>query len=654
MREEITQFGDPFDQALARVDMPPDVEAVGGVACLAEGIIGGRQCTLEGFVSHGEPHVYGTVDSLRMPGVSTFRCYQYPSRCPHPIQRRMAQIAKEVVVQAGLDQCCFNAEFFYDEEQGQIWILEINTRLSQSHCDLFAKVDGVSSQRAMLSLSQGRMPRMLHRQGEFNVAGKYFLRTTVDDGIVRSVPSDDDIAAVRERFPGTRIEIDAAVNRNVFIIAMDDFNKETMDGLREANRYDFHSLLPQEKVLKADSYDYDALLRDADEELRESTAERRRDRHVVGLPVDRAVARALGAVGPAWSDLRSVVALEHKFWSRLEQRAVANPHVPPFARSTPSRTTPWTRIEPGRGVPLLGQAREVGRLLPRLQDRGPEDFEQAMEKIRAEIAQFGDPFQRVMDRVDVPPTVAAARGPRLHRRGHHQRVAVHRRGLRLLARTCTCYGIIDSIREPGSSTFRGYQYPSQLPLPIRKNMMQISEDVVRQVGLDNSCFNVEFFYDEEEGHLWLLEVNTRLSQSHSDLFAKVDGASNQRAMLDVAQGRSPRMPLRKGEHGAAGKLYLRATEDGVVASVPDEADIRPVTERFPGTRINIDVEPGSAVVGAQRPGVLQLRARPRVRGRRRTTSSSTSGSTRSRACCRSSSSRERSEVTGSRRRGPAG
>ena len=207
MREEITQFGDPFDQALARVELPPEVEAIGGVACLAEGIIGGWQCTLEGYVSHGEPHVYGTVDSLRMPGVSTFRCYQYPSQLPTPIQRRMQQIAKDVVIEAGLDHCCFNAEFFYDEEQGQIWLLEINTRLSQSHCDLFDKVDGVTSQRIMLSLSQGRAPRMLHRQGDFEVAGKYFLRTT-EDGVVRSVPSQADLDAVAERFPGTRVEID--------------------------------------------------------------------------------------------------------------------------------------------------------------------------------------------------------------------------------------------------------------------------------------------------------------------------------------------------------------------------------------------------------------------------------------------------------------
>jgi biotin carboxylase len=221
LRNEIWRFGDAFEQALARVDVPPDVEAVGGSACLAENIIQGRQCTLEGYVSHGTAHVYGTVDSLRMPGSSTFRCYQYPSRLPVPVQRRMEQIAKDVVGQAGLDHCCFNAEFFYDEDQGQIWILEINTRLSQSHCDLFAKVDGVSSQRVLFSVSQGREPRMLHRQGEFDVAGKYFLRTTMD-GTVRSVPSQEEIAAVVERFPGTRVGIDLAPGTRLADLAVQE------------------------------------------------------------------------------------------------------------------------------------------------------------------------------------------------------------------------------------------------------------------------------------------------------------------------------------------------------------------------------------------------------------------------------------------------
>lgn len=55
--------------------------------------------------------------------------------------------------------------------------------------------------------------------------------------------------------------------RNVFVIALDEFNLSTMHGLREANRYHFHSLLPREQVLKADEYDYEQLLADADEEL---------------------------------------------------------------------------------------------------------------------------------------------------------------------------------------------------------------------------------------------------------------------------------------------------------------------------------------------------------------------------------------------------
>lgn len=222
MRAEIGQFGDPFEQVMARVpDLPADVAAIGGAACLAEGIIGGWQCTLEGFVSHGEAHVYGTVDSLRVPGRSTFRAYHYPSQLPTPVQRRMEQIAKDVVLQAGLDHCCFNAEFYYDQDEGRIWILEVNTRLSQSHCDLFDKVDGASSQRALLDLSQGRAPRMLHRQGEFEVAGKHFLRTT-EDGIVRSVPSADDIAAVIERFPGTRVDLEVEVGTQLSGMAVQE------------------------------------------------------------------------------------------------------------------------------------------------------------------------------------------------------------------------------------------------------------------------------------------------------------------------------------------------------------------------------------------------------------------------------------------------
>jgi hypothetical protein len=43
--------------------------------------------------------------------------------------------------------------------------------------------------------------------------------------------------------------------RNIFVIALDEFNLETMKSLPEYRRYAFHSLLPKGDVLKAEEYD---------------------------------------------------------------------------------------------------------------------------------------------------------------------------------------------------------------------------------------------------------------------------------------------------------------------------------------------------------------------------------------------------------------
>ena len=207
---DIDQYGEPFQQALDHLDLPPDIAKIGGRACIAEGLIGGLQCTLEGYVSFGDVVVYGVVDSIREDNGSTFRAYQYPSRLPTPVQRRMADIAEDVIVQSELDHACFNMEFYYDRDAGQIWVLEVNTRPSLSHCDLFAKVDGASHQRALLDVALGREPRMPHRLGDHAVAAKYFLRAFVDDGVVRAAPGEEQIAEVKQRFPGTRVQIDVA------------------------------------------------------------------------------------------------------------------------------------------------------------------------------------------------------------------------------------------------------------------------------------------------------------------------------------------------------------------------------------------------------------------------------------------------------------
>ncbi|NIR28776.1 MAG: ATP-grasp domain-containing protein, partial [Gammaproteobacteria bacterium] len=91
-------------------------------------VIGGRQCTLEGYVHEGEVVPYGIVDSIRYPQVLSFFYYLYPSKLPERVQERMGELTKTVMTHIGFDNSAFNIEFFWDEVQDQIWLLEINTR----------------------------------------------------------------------------------------------------------------------------------------------------------------------------------------------------------------------------------------------------------------------------------------------------------------------------------------------------------------------------------------------------------------------------------------------------------------------------------------------------------------------------------------------
>jgi len=205
LRAEIGQISEPFNHVLDLADLPEDIRTVNGGYCIAERIIGGRQCTVEGYVHEGEIVPYGTVDSVRYPQVLSFFYYFYPSKLPRRVQDQMYDITREVMAHIGYDNAAFNIEFFWDELQDQIWLLEINTRVAQSHCDLFESVDGVSHQQVTVDLGLGRRPDMPSGEGEFNVAAEFFYRVFFRDATVARVPSKAEIAVAEEQAPATRI-----------------------------------------------------------------------------------------------------------------------------------------------------------------------------------------------------------------------------------------------------------------------------------------------------------------------------------------------------------------------------------------------------------------------------------------------------------------
>ncbi len=254
--------------------------------------------------------------------------------------------------------------------------------------------------------------------------------------------------------------------RNVFVIGLDPFNLDTMQRLRESRRYDFHSLLPTSKVLKAESYDFDELVREADRELAD-----------FGQTVDGVVtwwdfpsSALIPVVTEMWDlygpDLRSVLTLEHKYWSRLVQARVAHDHVPSFTAFDPFSDVALDLVlDAGLEYPFwLKPVKSVASYLG-FRIEGPDDFDEAIEKIRAEIGQYGDPFQQALGRIeDLPHEIEWIGGNACLAEGIIGGWQCTVEGY-VSYGDVTVYGTVDSIREEGMSTFRSYQYPSQLPTP---------------------------------------------------------------------------------------------------------------------------------------------------------------------------------------------
>jgi len=195
-------FAEPYWYLEQQIDLPEDMEPASEKMFIAEQIISGKQCTLEGFVFNGEFGFEGIIDSFRYPNRMSFSRYQYPSRLPAKVQRRMYEKAQKILSYVGYDNAAFNIEFFWDRKKDKIWLLEINTRISQSHCDLFKKVDGQLSHKIPLDIALGRRPDLPKRQGDYKLAAKLFLRN-FENGTVTNVPNEEQIKRLEEEFDAT-------------------------------------------------------------------------------------------------------------------------------------------------------------------------------------------------------------------------------------------------------------------------------------------------------------------------------------------------------------------------------------------------------------------------------------------------------------------
>lgn len=370
---------------------------------------------------------------------------------------------------------------------------------------------------------------------------------------------------------------------NVFVLGLDLLNFESLLSLDEG--YRFHRLLSIEDLQQGEEIPFSELLEQATRQLESFDGS---VDAIVGywdFPISSMVPILAERFGLPGAPLTSVVKCEHKYWARLEQQKVTDAH-PRFTLCDPDDDAEFDQLDlrpPYWIKPVKAFSSELAFRIDTL-----ADLRAHLREVRDNLARIAAPFEDVLSRIELPPEIAEV-GARMcvaEEAASGAQVTVE--GFRAEADDPgRVYGVVDSVPHPQVRSFERFQYPSQVPDAVQKRMVDISDRVIRQMGLAWSTFNIEFFWDPDSDSLTILEINPRHSQSHAKLFEFVDGVANHKHMVDLGLGRRPEVTDTTGPYALAAKWFVRHLTDGVVARSPTAEEVTAAERAVPGTAVHL-------------------------------------------------------------------
>jgi biotin carboxylase len=200
LRDFLEEYLAVFNQIVWRMtELPED-----GRWLIAEELLPGLPATVEGFVTEGEVHVLGVVDSTCDPATGSFLRFDYPSALDPAVQERMGDIARRAIRALGLTHSLFNVELAWDPARDRIAIIEVNPRMCGQFADLYQKVDATSGYEVALALAAGERPALARGAGAYAAAASFPLRVFRPTRVVRA-PDARDLREAEELFPGTLV-----------------------------------------------------------------------------------------------------------------------------------------------------------------------------------------------------------------------------------------------------------------------------------------------------------------------------------------------------------------------------------------------------------------------------------------------------------------
>lgn len=377
--------------------------------------------------------------------------------------------------------------------------------------------------------------------------------------------------------------------KNIFVVGMDEFNQRKLKIIEQRKLYRFHTLFRFDEVAFCERFDIPSLIKEGESRLDAFTGTVDGVMGFWDFPTMCLVALLCERNRLPGPSLKSVLMCEHKYWSRFEQSQIIPEAVPSFFPVNPFDPKAADQVDldfPFWLKPVKSYSSYLGKKI-----HTKEELKEHLLRVRDRIGRFAEPFNFFLEQVELPDKMKGIdgyycvaeqliEGEQCTVEGyvHNHKVVAH--------------GIIDSIRHQGSSSFASYRYPSSLPQAVKDRMFRLSEEVMAHFGYNNAAFNIEYFWDREADQIWLLEVNSRISQSHSDIFEKVDGQSNQEIVADLCLGRDPNWQYQKGPYKYASKFFYREFEDAWVERVPSADELNEISQLISGVEAVPQVEEG--------------------------------------------------------------
>jgi hypothetical protein len=300
-----------------------------------------------------------------------------------------------------------------------------------------------------------------------------------------------------------------------------------------------------------------------------------------GAQLAALLARDLGLAGP---DPAAVLAAAHKFQARSVLARALPEATPAFAWLDPAAPAPWPWPGPAFVKPIkgcfsmhtarLGDERDLRRFLAqRSLGRYREGFVRIFEELRKAHAPW-------LPTADAFLLEELLRGELVTVEGF------------VAGGEVTILGTVDATVHPETGSFLRFDYPSALPQSVQARLHEYAATAARALGLDQTFFNVEMFFDAATGRIGIVEVNPRMCGQFADLWQKVDGHSSYELAMQLAAGETPVVPRRRGAFGAAASVPLRVFAACRVVRAPDPGRIAAVERSLPGLCVYGECEAG--------------------------------------------------------------